>query len=160
MKTGHITTPYTEIPREEFSEELILLEKCAIEAARKAYAPYSRFSVGVAVLLDSGTIVTGSNQENAAYPSGLCAERTALFSAGAYHPDDPVVALLLLAFSEDKRVETISPCGACRQVFMEVSSRFARPFRVIMAGEKRAIVLEDSRALLPFAFDGSDLPKE
>lgn len=111
-------------------------------------------------MLQSGTIVTGSNQENAAYPSGLCAERTALFSAGALYPDDPVVALLIVAFSEGKRVDMITPCGACRQVLLEVSSRFNRSFQVIMSGEQRAIVLDDNKMLLPFAFDGSDLPKE
>lgn len=160
MKSNQVTIPYREIGREEFSDDLLLLEQHAVEAAQKAYAPYSHFYVGAAVRLSSGTIVTGSNQENAAYPSGLCAERTALFSAGALYPNDPVEALLIVAFSQDERVETITPCGACRQVLMEVSGRFNRPFQVIMVGEKRAIVLDDNKGLLPFAFDGSDLPKE
>lgn len=158
LQENTLVIPYKLILREDFSEELRLLEASAVEAAQKAYAPYSHFSVGAAVLLRSGRIVQGSNQENAAYPSGLCAERTALFSAGALYPNDPVEKLLIVAISKGKRVETITPCGACRQVLMEVSTRFAHPFQVIMAGEIRAIVLTDNRLLLPFAFDGSDLP--
>ena len=100
----------------------------------------------------------GSNQENAAYPSGLCAERTALFAAGAQYPNEAVEILLLVAFSEEDRVESITPCGACRQVLMETSSRHQKPFKVIMVGKEQALVLHDNRGLLPFAFDGSDLP--
>ena len=126
--------------------------------ARNAYAPYSRFRVGAALLLSNGVVVVGSNQENAAYPSGLCAERTALFAAGAQYPNEAVEILLLVAFSEEDRVESITPCGACRQVLMETSSRHQKPFKVIMVGKEQALVLHDNRGLLPFAFDGSDLP--
>ena len=135
------------------------MEEVAIEAARNAYAPYSRFRVGAALLLSNGVVVVGSNQENAAYPSGLCAERTALFAAGAQYPNEAVEILLLVAFSEEDRVESITPCGACRQVLMETSSRHQKPFKVIMVGKEQALVLHDNRGLLPFAFDGSDLPE-
>ena len=134
------------------------MEEAAVEAARNAYAPYSRFRVGAALLLSNGVVVVGSNQENAAYPSGLCAERTALFAAGAQYPNEAVEILLLVAFSEEDRVESITPCGACRQVLMETSSRHQKPFKVIMVGKEQALVLHDNRGLLPFAFDGSDLP--
>ena len=135
------------------------MEEAAVEAARNAYAPYSRFRVGAALLLSNGVVVVGSNQENAAYPSGLCAERTALFAAGAQYPNESVEILLLVAFSEEDRVESITPCGACRQVLMETSSRYQKPFKVIMVGKEQALVLHDNRGLLPFAFDGSDLPE-
>ena len=135
------------------------MEEAAVEVARNAYAPYSRFRVGAALLLSNGVVVVGSNQENAAYPSGLCAERTALFAAGAQYPNEAVEILLLVAFSEEDRVESITPCGACRQVLMETSSRYQKPFKVIMVGKEQALVLHDNRGLLPFAFDGSDLPE-
>lgn len=138
---------------------LLRLEEAAVEVARNAYAPYSRFRVGAALLLSNGVVVVGSNQENAAYPSGLCAERTALFAAGAQYPNESVEILLLVAFSEEDRVESITPCGACRQVLMETSSRYQKPFKVIMVGKEQALVLHDNRGLLPFAFDGSDLPE-
>ena len=154
-----LSIPYERIQRKDFDATLLRLEKAAVEAARNAYAPYSRFRVGAALLLSNGVVVVGSNQENAAYPSGLCAERTALFAAGAQYPDEAVEILLLVAFSEENRVESITPCGACRQVLAETSSRHQKPFKVVMAGKEQALVLHDNRGLLPFAFDGSDLPE-
>lgn len=153
-----LSIPYERIQRKYFDATLLRLEEAAVEAARNAYAPYSRFRVGAALLLSNGVVVVGSNQENAAYPSGLCAERTALFAAGAQYPNEAVEILLLVAFSEEDRVESITPCGACRQVLMETSSRHQKPFKVIMVGKEQALVLHDNRGLLPFAFDGSDLP--
>ncbi|MDO4692547.1 MAG: cytidine deaminase, partial [Porphyromonadaceae bacterium] len=128
----------------------------AIEAARKAYAPYSHFHVASAVLLENGQIVTGSNQENAAYPSGTCAERTALFYAGAQYPDVAPEELMIVAFNQEGRVPLITPCGSCRQVIMETATRFA-PYKILLAGPREVLILEDCRSLLPFAFDGSDL---
>ena len=153
-----LSIPYERIQRKDFDATLLRLEEAAVEAARNAYAPYRRFRVGAALLLSNGVVVVGSNQENAAYPSGLCAERTALFAAGAQYPNEAVEILLLVAFSEEDRVESITPCGACRQVLMETSSRHQKPFKVIMVGKEQALVLHDNRGLLPFAFDGSDLP--
>ena len=153
-----LSIPYERIQRKYFDATLLRLEEAAVEAARNAYAPYSRFRVGAALLLSNGVVVVGSNQENAAYPSGLCAERTALFAAGAQYPNEAGEILLLVAFSEEDRVESITPCGACRQVLMETSSRHQKPFKVIMVGKEQALVLHDNRGLLPFAFDGSDLP--
>lgn len=153
-----LSIPYERIQRKDLDATLLRLEEAAIEAARNAYAPYSRFRVGAALLLSNGVVVVGSNQENAAYPSGLCAERTALFAAGAQYPNEAVEILLLVAFSEEDRVESITPCGACRQVLMETSGRYQKPFKVIMVGKEQALVLHDNRGLLPFAFDGSDLP--
>ncbi len=130
----------------------------ALEAAKHAYAPYSHFSVGAAVLLKSGEVVTGSNQENAAYPSGLCAERTALFYAGAGYPDDPVELLAIAAYGTDgTQTEAISPCGGCRQVMIEVATRFGEGFPVLLAGKNKVTKVPDCRALLPLRFDESSL---
>lgn len=148
--------PYRVIPHSELSPEELTLEAKALEAAYAAYAPYSRFCVGAAVLLDNGQIVSGSNQENAAYPSGTCAERTALFYAGAQYPQARPQALAIVALNQEGRVPLITPCGACRQVILETATRFA-PYPVLLIGEEEAVVLEDCRQLLPFAFDGSDL---
>lgn len=151
-----LTIAYEVRPRSALTEQELLLEEKALAAAEAAYAPYSRFRVGAAVLLEDGTIVTGSNQENAAYPSGICAERTALFYAGAQYPHLAPEALVLVALNDKGRVPCITPCGACRQVLMEVVGRF-RPFRILFVGADQAVELPDCRALLPFAFDGSDL---
>ena len=150
------TIPYKTLLRSELTPEDHRLEELAVEAAQKAYAPYSLFHVGAAVLLANGEIVTGSNQENAAYPSGTCAERTALFWAGAQWPDVPVEKLLIVAFNASGRVPFISPCGGCRQVIMETATRF-HPFPILLSGDEKTVVLEDCRYLLPFGLDGSSL---
>ena len=150
------TIPYKTLDRSELSEQDRQLEERALEVARKAYAPYSRFHVGAAVLLANGEIVTGSNPENAAYPSGTCAERPALFWAGAQWPDVAVERLAIVAINSAGRVPVISPCGSCRQVIMETATRF-HPFPILLMGEEKTILLEDCRYLLPFGFDGSAL---
>ena len=110
-------------------------------------------AAGAAVLLENGTIVLGNNQENVAYPSGLCAERTALFYASAAYPDVPVKALAITAcFKGRPRKEVVSPCGACRQVMAEVIRRYGRDFDVLMIGEEETVVIKAS-SLLPFSFE-------
>ncbi|MDR2680764.1 MAG: cytidine deaminase, partial [Tannerella sp.] len=105
---------------EELSTVDDRLRAAAVRAAKRAYAPYSQYKVGAAVLLDNGTVVEGNNQENVAYPSGLCAERVALFYAGASCPGIPVAAMAVVAVTEDGVIRgTVSPCGACRQVLLE-----------------------------------------
>lgn len=142
-------------------EELCEQDRELIDAAKRAtersYAPYSHFQVGAAVRLVDETIVTGTNQENAAYPSGLCAERTALFYAGSTHPDKAVVALAIAAYAEGCFTqEPIAPCGACRQVMLEVEQRHNRPIRLLLYGAEITCIIEDGvGALLPLAFDGS-----
>lgn len=158
MKEQQLHINYRLLPREEFDDALIELEAAAIEAARNAYAPYSRFFVGASLRLEDGTIVTGSNQENASYPQGICAERNALFHAGATYPDRAVKELLIVAFAEGKkRVNRASPCGGCRQVILETSTRYKTPIRIILPGERDALILEDNSFLLPFGFDASFL---
>ena len=147
---------YQVLQRSELSEEQLRLEAAALKAAEGAYAPYSHFHVGAAVLLDNGEIVTGSNQENAAYPSGTCAERTALFWASAQWPDVPIDKLLIVAIHDGGRVPFISPCGSCRQVIMETATRF-HPFPILLCGGEQTICIDDCRLLLPFGFHGSAL---
>lgn len=130
----------------------VLLEK-AKEAAKKAYAPYSKFSVGAAVKLDNGEYITGSNQENAAFPSGLCAERVVLFYAQSQFPTATIETLAIVAYQEEKMVaQPLYPCGACRQVMVESEQRGASPMRVICGGAERVEVVEGVASLLPFLF--------
>ena len=129
----------------------------AVKATEQAYAPYSNFHVGAAALLDNGEIITGSNQENAAYPSGLCAERVALFHAGHQYPTVPVVALAIAAATNGRQVESISPCGACRQVLLETEQRFGRPMKIILCGTKEMMVAQSAESLLPLCFGSKDL---
>ena len=127
-------------------------------ASEGAYAPYSNFNVGAAVRLSNGEIIAASNQENAAYPSGLCAERVAIFYAHAKFPDASVESIAVTASVGGHICETPTyPCGACRQVLAESEMRSGSPIRVIVGGEKFTQIMESISALLPFTFD--NLPK-
>ena len=131
----------------------ILLEK-AIEATKSSYAPYSGFNVGAAVLMGNGEIVTGSNQENAAYPSGICAERTALFYASASRPDKAMAALAIAASQDGVLLETpATPCGACRQVMAQYQLKSGIPMRVLLVGAHKIWEFGKVDDLLPFIFD-------
>lgn len=137
----------------ELSAEHRALMESAMRAADTAYAPYSKFHVGAAVLLDNGVVVPGSNQENIAYPSGLCAERTAMFSASAQYPDKAMAALAVVGFYEGAFVEA-SPCGACRQVMAEYELRHGVELTVfcyLQGGRIREI--KGVKSLLPFGFE-------
>ncbi len=129
-----------------------------LQEARKilknAYAPYSNFQVGAALLLDNGKIVTGNNQENAAYPSGLCAERVAIFYAGAQYPDVAVKTIAIAVKSKNIVInEPLSPCGGCRQAIAEYENKFGKPIRILMSGEKGQIYIAKSiESLLPLMF--------
>lgn len=127
----------------------------AIAARKKAYAPYSKFTVGAAILLDNGQVVLGSNQENAAYPSGLCAERVAIFYAGANYPDAKIVKLYITASPVDRDLEEpIPPCGSCRQSIAEYEIKQETPIEILFMGAKGKIYQSDSlKNLLPFMFD-------
>ena len=126
----------------------------AHEAVNSSYAPYSKFHVGAAAKLANGTVVKGANIENAAYPSGLCAERVTLFAAQAQYPDVPVEALALTACSENTEVtEPVAPCGACRQVMVETEQRSGRPMKIICQGHTGPVfVFEGVETLMPFIF--------
>ena len=155
MKKLTIEIPYKVYSFGELNEEDRSLVETAREATRKSYAPYSKFHVGAAALLEDGTVVTGTNQENIAFPSGICAERTTLFYANSQYPDIPVKALAIAGFSERDGMNHIplSPCGACRQVMLETENRYAIPMRVLLCGKEEVYIVESARDLLPFAFD-------
>ena len=130
------------------------LVKAAIEAQKGSYSPYSNFQVGAALRLANGLIVKGANQENAAYPSGLCAERSAMFWAGANYPDVPMEVLASAGADKGVLCESpASPCGACRQVMAEYQKKFGRPIQVILVGSKRIRKFEKVDDILPFIFD-------
>ncbi len=144
---------------EELPEEARNLVQLAKEATKTAYAPYSKFHVGAAVLLANGKVLTGNNQENAASPSGLCAERTALFYANAQYPEVPVKAIAVAAFAEGSyTLAPITPCGSCRQVMLETEMRFGHPIRCYFAGAEKIYSTESASDLLPLQFSGDSLP--
>ncbi len=140
---------------EELPNDIQTLMHQAIEIRKKAYAPYSKFRVGAAILLDNGKIVLGSNQENAAYPSGLCAERVAIFQAGAIYPDAKIVQLAISATSDtNPTLAPIPPCGSCRQSISEYEFKQDIPIEIYFMGESGEVYKSDSIAnLLPFSFD-------
>lgn len=136
-----------------------VLMKSAIEARTKAYAPYSNFCVGAAILLDNNEVITGNNQENASYPSGLCAERTAIYYAGAQYPNAKILRMALVAGSKINKTNTpIPPCGACRQAIAEYEVKQDLPIEIYFMGETGKVVKSHSLAnLLPLIFDKSVL---
>lgn len=127
----------------------------AVEVRKNAYAPYSQFRVGVAILLDNGKVVVGSNQENAAYPSGLCAERVAIFYAGAVYPEAKILKMAITAASDmNQTTAPIPPCGSCRQSIAEYEIRQETPIEIYFMGEVGVVYKSESlKNLLPFMFD-------
>ncbi|MBT8273526.1 MAG: cytidine deaminase [Bacteroidia bacterium] len=144
---------------QELSDDVKHLMEKAIDARQNAYAPYSNFSVGAALLLDNGEVITGSNQENASYPSGLCAERTAIYYAGAQYPKVKVLKLAITAGAINKTTDIpIPPCGACRQAIAEYEVKQDAPIEIYFMGEIGEVIKSDSLAnLLPLIFDKSAL---
>ncbi|MSQ78182.1 MAG: cytidine deaminase [Flavobacteriaceae bacterium] len=130
------------------------LVQSAKDATKQAYAPYSKFFVGAALLLESGEIITGSNQENAAYPSGLCAERVAFFSAGHQHKGKQILAVAIAVVSEEHRVaEPVIPCGACMQVMSEFQRIQQLPIRILLNGNNgKTYNCESLQTLMPLQF--------
>ena len=156
MKEITITTKFTAYDSvSELPSDIQLLMEKAIEIRKKAYAPYSKFRVGTAILLDNGKTVLGSNQENAAYPSGLCAERVAIFSAGALYPEAKIVTMAISATSDTNPTLTpIPPCGACRQSISEYEIKQEVPIEIYFMGESGSVYKSDSlKNLLPLMFD-------
>lgn len=150
-ESGFKFTEYSS--KEELESVDALLIDMAIEAQKSSYSPYSKFKVGAAVLLENGEIIQGSNQENGAYPSGLCAERVALFYAGAKYPNVPITTIAITAsFNNHLLNEPVPPCGACRQVMIESRNIGKKPMKVILAGAQRIYEVEDASFLLPFSF--------
>ena len=141
----------------ELNDVEMRLRNSAIDAAGSAYAPYSGFFVGAAVLLDDGTIIKGCNQENAVYPLGLCAERVALSCAGASFPDVPVVSIAIAAVKDGIVQPSISPCGGCRQAMLETEQRYGQPLSVLLCGSDETVLVSSARDLLPLSFGKDNL---
>lgn len=173
MIQHEITLRYIEVSAEGLSDEQRMVAEAARKASYRSYAPYSHFHVGAAVLLSNGEVVTGSNQENAAYPSGLCAERTAAFYAGSRYPEASFKILAIAARTagsdnvekngisepaespiDDEPITStpVTPCGACRQSLLEYEKRSGRPVEVILVGRERCLILPSIASTLPLSF--------
>jgi len=143
----------TELPEADKN----LLEH-AHQAVERAYAPYSKFKVGAAVKLANGEIILGNNQENAAYPSGLCAERVATFYANSHYPNEKVVKIAIAAWSNGKFTkDVITPCGSCRQVLLETENRFDSSMRILMYAQDCVYIVNSIKDLLPLHFGDEKL---
>jgi len=154
MKELELKSVISVCQMEELTAEERHLVELAIEATNRSYTPYSHFHVGAAVRLANGVEVIGCNQENAAFPAGICAERSALFAAGAQYPDQEVAMLAIAARGTDgELLETpVSPCGTCRQVIIETETRFGREVRILLYGRKHVYVMDGIRQLMPLSF--------
>ena len=138
---------------EELSNDERMLVEKAIDATRNSYAKYSRFYVGAALQLNDGTIFIGANQENAAFPSGLCAERTAIFSAQANRPDQPIKMLAVAARNNVGVLQDpVTPCGGCRQVILEMENRYQQPVEILLYGQRGVYRIKSIKDLLPLSF--------
>jgi cytidine deaminase len=138
--------------------ELSDIEKKLVETAKQStynsYAPYSHFHVGAGILLKNGVIVPGCNQENAAFPVGICAERSAIFAAGAQYPDQPIMMLAIAERNSEGKFleEPASPCGSCRQVIIETETRFKQPMRILLYGTNHTYIIDGIKELMPLSF--------
>jgi cytidine deaminase len=159
LKTKNLSITYQEFePADELDSSDRKLLEAAIEAAGNAYAPYSGFSVGAAILLESGVIVKGTNVENAAFPSGICAERSAIAAAVSNYPGDHPVVIAIAAFTKDGMTEEpVTPCGNCRQVISEEEAKCQRKIRIILGGKRKIIIIEGIDNLLPLQFSKNSL---
>jgi len=156
MKSVDFTTTYTVFDNLlELPEQIKKLMQQAVKARKQAYAHYSNFQVGAAVLLENNQIILGNNQENAAYPSGLCAERVAIFSAVANFPETNIKALAITASPKDSDLsEPVAPCGSCRQVIAEYEFKQQKKIPIFFMGKVGKIIKVNSiKDLLPLAFD-------
>lgn len=156
MKEISITSSFTIYDNiDELPQDIQDLMSEAVEIRKKAYAPYSQFKVGAALLLDNGKVILGSNQENAAYPSGLCAERTAIFYAGSMYPESKILKMAITAASDTNQTKApIPPCGSCRQSIAEYEIKQDTPIEIYFMGEIGEVYKSASlKNLLPFMFD-------
>ncbi|MBR5855403.1 MAG: cytidine deaminase [Paludibacteraceae bacterium] len=161
MKEVIVETKVTACTLDEMSPSMRQLVEKAKAMTQNAYCPYSHYHVGAAALLADGQIVAGSNQENAAYPSGLCAERTTLFAANANYPNTRVAALAIACYTNGHFTkDAASPCGACRQVMLETEHRYGQPMQVILYGDEVCYVFDSAADLLPMHFTADSLKTE
>jgi cytidine deaminase len=152
LEIKSVFTEYQSLDELDASEKKLIEE--AIESSKQAYAPYSDFKVGAAILLGNDEVIKGNNQENAAYPSGLCAERIAVFYANAHYPDVPVNKLAITAIRKGEVVEQpITPCGSCLQVLLETQHRFNRPIEIFLYGKQKIFKTSNVEQFLPMNFN-------
>lgn len=153
MKTIDINIKIRFCRLDELAEEDRQLVEIAVEATNNAYAKYSNFRVGAAVRLENGLLMKGANQENAAFPVTLCAERTAIFAAQANYPEQPITAIAIAAKNENGLLsEPITPCGSCRQVMLEIEDRYKRPLRILLYGQNGVYIVDTVKDLMPLSF--------
>ena len=154
MKQLQITPAIYECQMDELSPEEQDLLRIAIEQTENSYAPYSHFHVGAALMLEDKKVICGCNQENAAFPAGICAERSAIFAAGAQHPTVAPVMLAIAARNTEGELteEPVSPCGPCRQVIIETETRFKQSLRILLYGQRCVYVMDGIRHLMPLSF--------
>lgn len=154
MKDLQLKPIIKECQLDELTTEEQTLVKMSITATERSYAKYSRFHVGAAIQLANGVQMMGCNQENAAFPAGICAERSAIFAAGAQYPDVPVTTIAIAARDTTGQLtkDPVSPCGTCRQVMIETETRFHHPLRIILYGEHRLFVMDGIKNLMPLSF--------
>lgn len=143
-----------EVSYKELTEDDAVLVKEAIDAMELSYSPYSNFTVGSAVRLANGCIVKGANQENASYPVGICAERSAIYTAQNLYPNVPVTAIALAGKKRNHNMtnDFVTPCGMCRQAIAELELRYKQPVRILMCSSEKVAVIESVSKLLPWAF--------
>ena len=155
METRKLEITYQEFSSlEDMQADDRALALAAIDAMKGAYAPYSNFCVGAAVRLDDGIVVTGANQENAAFPSGLCAERTAMFSAGAAYPDKAMVSIAIAGgLNGVLDSDPASPCGACRQVMAQYQTKGGKDMSIILVGDGKILKFNRVDDILPLIFN-------
>ena len=153
MEEIHLDIKIEQYAMEELSDSEQELVRSAIKTTHNAYANYSRFYVGAALRLANGQIVIGANQENAAFPSGLCAERSAIFAAQSQQPEQPITTLAIAASNDEGLLkDPITPCGACRQVILEMEDRYKRPVRILLFGARAVYAVNSVKDLLPLSF--------
>jgi len=154
MEKMTLKTEIEILQRQELSATDNQLLDMAIEATNYSYAPYSHFRVGAAVLLKNGKMIRGCNQENAAFPAGICAERSAIFAAGAQYPDQPIITLAIAARDTNGELtkEPVSPCGTCRQVIIETETRYKQHVRIILYGQLHIYIIDSIKQLMPLSF--------
>ena len=160
-KENLLISYYVSDSQDDLQPEEISLLETASESAKSSYSPYSRYKVGSAVLLSNGKIVTGSNQENMAFPSGLCAERVALFAAVSNHPGILIKSIAITARSEDFPVtDPVTPCGACRQALIEYENNQGKPIRLILGSQSgKTLLIQRISDILPLSFREEKLKK-
>lgn len=158
MKKIEIKLELKQLNIDELDNEKRMLVEKAIEATSKSYANYSKFNVGAALLLENGEIILGANQENAAFPVSLCAERTAIFAAQTQYPDQPIKMIAIAARTPNGLTEDpITPCGSCRQVMLGIEERYGKPIKILLYGTRCVYEIDKASDLIPLSFVDSSM---